>query len=677
MEQTIVQAVLSHGEKTPEKLAVAFKNLSTTYGELCSQLKQTAELLHYKYGVQPGDMVMLSAVSKPEYVVTLLGIQYLGAVSVPVDKAAKDTNILDVYNFIQPRLLITDANVDVPDKISLKSLFYEAVEMKSNRPLEYVVPRAQSVAEILFTTGTTGKPKGAMLTYKNIVASTANTRDGVGMLPSDVVLIPLPLNHSVGMRVLRTALYLGASIVIQNGFTFAKELEKNIEKFDCTGLVSVPASIEVVYRQMQDKFSEVLRKLRYIEFGAGSLSYDMKKRLTKLLPETTIINTWGSTETGGAIFLNVSAHPEKLTSLGKPVPNVKLKIVDAQGNTIQAHDIDTAGRMALQGPMQMAGYYKSPEQTAQTIVDGWLYTNDMVYTDEDGYVYMLGRADDIINVGGEKVSPIEVENIAQENEHVRECACIGVEDPEGILGKVPVLYVVPEDGGYREKELARFLAEKMEKYKLPQRYLLLDALPRNRMKKLDRKALYRMWKERDDESLNNAVLLNLKQRRSVRDFTDECISRSKLEAIVQTGIYAPSGHNMQTWRFTVMQGAERIARLKEVTAMVAKRCGVYFYGFNTPKAVILISNDRRNENGIQDCSCAAENIMLAANSLGIGSVWINALRTICDEPEIRALLQEYGIPDTHIVWAMLAMGYPAKESKMLAKKKNVIRWIDD
>lgn len=677
MEHTIVQAVLSHGETMPEHLAVAYKNERITYRELCTRVKNAAKLLHYKYGVQSGDLVMLSAVSKPEYVVILLGIQYLGAVSVPIDKAAKEANILDVYNFINPRLLITDAKVNVPNKISLKLLNGEITSEKINEPLAYAQPQEQAVAEILFTTGTTGKPKGAMLTYGNIAASTANTRDGVGMLPSDVVLIPLPLNHSVGMRVLRTSLYLGASIIIQNGFTFAKELENNISAFGCTGLVSVPASIEVVYRQMQDKFAEVLGKLRYIEFGAGSLSYDMKKKLTKILPKTTIINTWGSTETGGAIFLNVSKHPDKLTSLGKPAPSVRLKVVDEHGNAIQAHDINTAGRMVLQGPMQMAGYYKSPEQSAQTLVDGWLYTNDMVYTDEDDYVYMLGRADDIINVGGEKVSPIEVENIAQENESVRECACIGVDDPEGILGRVPILYVVPEGNKFEEKALVKFLAEKLEKYKLPQRYLLIDELPRNRMKKLDRKALYRMWEEDGDEPLNNAVLLNLKQRRSVRDFTDESISKSKLKAIVQAGIYAPSGHNMQTWRFTVMQKPERIARLKEVTASVAKRCGVYFYGFNEPKAVILVSNDRRNANSIQDSSCAAENIMLAASSLGIGSVWINALHAICDEPEIRTLLQEYGIPDTHIVWATLALGYPAKEAKLLAKKKNVIYWIDD
>lgn len=677
MDQTIVEAVLSHGRETPDKLAVGFKQRKLTYADVCHEMKQAAALLHTRYGVQKGDLVMLSAVSKPEYVVLLLGIQYLGAVSVPIDKSAKEANILDVYDFIHPKLLITDSKLtsERPGKISLKECYADLRTMQEIAA-DYSLPQENDLAEILFTTGTTGKPKGGMLTYGCLLASTRNTWHGVGMRAEDILLLPLPLNHSVGMRELRTVLYIGASVILQNGFTFAKELEKNIIDYGCTCLVNVPATIEVVYRQMQDAFAEVLGRLRYIEFGAGSLSYEMKKRLCSILPKTEIYNTWGSTETGGAIFLNVSRHPDKLTSLGKPAEGVHLKVLDAEGKEIKAHDIGSAGRMALQGKMQMAGYYNMPEQTAQTLVEGWLLTNDMVYTDADGYVYMLGRADDIINVGGEKVSPIEVENLAQEFEQIRECACIGVPDSKGILGQVPILYVVPESGTFEEKELLKFLAAKMEKYKLPQSCVLIDELPRNRMKKLDRKALHRLWESQGAAPVMNDVILNIRSRRSLRDFTEREIARSTLKMIVETGIYAPSGHNMQTWKFTVTQDPKKIAFFKKTVERVAKEKKVYFYGFNAPKAMILISNDRRNADGIQDASCAAQNMMLAAHSLGVGSVWINALMTICDEPEIRTLLREYGIPDTHIVWATLAMGYPANQGKMLAKKTGVIRWLE-
>ena len=173
-------------------------------------------------------------------------------------------------------------------------------------------------------------------------------------------------------------------------------------------------------------------------------------------------------------------------------------MIDTEGNDIteKARDIDSAGRMVLRGDMQMMGYYKMPEATAEALVDGWLYTNDIIYTDEDGYVYMLGRADDIINVGGEKVSPLEVENVAQEFEEIRECACIGIKDPDDVLGQIPVLFVVPENKEFHPELLTRFMSARVEKYKLPLRFEIIEELPRNRMQKLNRKELHRMWDEK-------------------------------------------------------------------------------------------------------------------------------------------------------------------------------------
>ena len=505
MYQTIVQAVLSHGEETPDKMAIGFQKTQVTYGQLCSQVKAMAVRLALEYGVQKGDFVMLQGVSKPDYVVAYLAIQYLGAVSIPTDKAAKEENILDVYRYTQPRVMLTDLPITADDvnMVSLEKLYEDVAVETQEKGVEetvppYTLPEASAAAEILFTTGTTGKPKGTMLSIGNIYASMHNTWHGVGMITEDCVLIPLPLNHSLGMRVLRTALYIGASVVIQNGFTFAKEIDNNITEFSCTGMVSVPASMELMYRQMRRHFQRIMGQLRYIEVGAGSLGYAMKKKLIEEIPNTRVVNTWGSTETGGAIFLCIPEHPDKLTSLGHPIDTVELKVIDTEGNDIteKARDIDSAGRMVLRGDMQMMGYYKMPEATAEALVDGWLYTNDIIYTDEDGYVYMLGRADDIINVGGEKVSPLEVENVAQEFEEIRECACIGIKDPDDMLGQIPVLFVVPENKEFHPELLTRFMSARVEKYKLPLRFEIIEELPRNRMQKLNRKELHRMWDEK-------------------------------------------------------------------------------------------------------------------------------------------------------------------------------------
>lgn len=278
-------------------------------------------------------------------------------------------------------------------------------------------------------------------------------------------------------------------------------------------------------------------------------------------------------------------------------------------------------------------------------------------------------------MGGEKVSPIEVENIAFQYEGVKDCACIGVSDPEGLFGQIPVLYVVSDEKTYNEKDMVDFLLSRLPRHSLPKKFIEVEQIPRNWMGKLDRKALHSMWEQMGDESLVNPVIRTLFTRRSIREFGDKEIPMPIMEIILKAGRYAPSGHNMQTWRFTVIRNSGEIARIKEIVGSTAKEKKVYFYGFQNPQNLILISNDRRNRYGIQDASCAAENIMLAAWSYGIGSVWLNPLMTLCDEPEIREILDGYGIASEHIVWAMIAIGYPKNSGKLLAKKEDVIGWV--
>ena len=258
-------------------------------------------------------------------------------------------------------------------------------------------------------------------------------------------------------------------------------------------MVIVPASLELTRSQMQENFREIVGRLRYIEVGAGSLSLRQRRDYTRILPDTQIGNTWGSSETGGALFTRVNdiaADPVRCVTIGRPLESVEVIALGQDGEILAHTDEEHPGRLALRGDMVMSGYMNRPEATRDALRDGWLVTNDLVYMGDDGYVYMLGRADDIINVGGEKVSPVEVENIASEYEAMRECACIGV--PDDVLGQIPVLLVV-ENEGFSLDELKVYLSSRMERFKVPQKYLSIPALPRNRMKKPDRKEMRRLW----------------------------------------------------------------------------------------------------------------------------------------------------------------------------------------
>jgi nitroreductase len=171
----------------------------------------------------------------------------------------------------------------------------------------------------------------------------------------------------------------------------------------------------------------------------------------------------------------------------------------------------------------------------------------------------------------------------------------------------------------------------------------------------------------------NEVLQNILTRRSVREFKDEQIKDEELDLILKAGIYAPSGMNKQSWQFTVVQNKEKIELLaKVVREALGRDAG---YNFYEPPTLIMLSNDKDNTNGLADCSCALENIFLMASSLGIGSCWINQLKTICDENEVREVLRSFDIPENHIVWGIASIGYPNSESKTHERKDGVIKFV--
>ena len=682
MVDTLVNRIIDLSFETPDKLAVAFKSDKLTYKELAYTAAGMSRVLK-EYGVVSGDNVSYSATSKVETIVIYLAIHMAGAVAVFLDKNAAPQSMADIYEASRSKVLLTDKPLKEHESrcnlFSLKGAYQKACDYATQIADidEYrISPDEDELSELLFTSGTTGKPKGVMLSYKSVINILQNTIDGIGISEDDILLMPLPLNHSFALRVTRAILYKGATLVLQNGFTFAKAVEDNVKQYKCNSMACVPASYEVMRGQMQDRFPEILGNMRFIEFGAGSLSVQQRRTITGLIPDVTIFNTWGSSESGGAIFCNVSdvvKNEKYIGALGRPLDGkVEVKIINADGEAIDSSQ-DNPGRMAIRGDMKMVGYWDNEEETSKTLKDDWLLTGDMAYL-LDGYVFMLGRADNIINVGGEKVSPIEVENLAGQYPGIRECACIGVADPAGVLGQIPVLFVVG-DSTVKAEDIKKFLSERTERYKIPAEFRFIDKLPRNRMKKVDYREIKKMYESSGNEELMNDTIRTILSRRSVRRFTDKDIPADMLDMILKCGYYAPSGHNMQSWRFTVVNKKQDIDRLKTVTEKAAKEHNVNFYGFENPKVLILVSNDKRNPDGCQDASTAAENMMLAANSYGIGSVWLNPLMTLRDASPVKELLDEFGVPENHVVWATIALGYPEAPGVLLQKNEKVVKFV--
>ncbi len=490
---TVVGAILENALKTPDKTAVAKGDIKLSYKEFSEKIKSEASRL-LSLGIKRGDRVLITAYSSLEYVISFFALEYIGAAPVPVDKTFREETLLKNYNYIKPKAFLTDLELKGGEfNILPLCVLNKTFENNEGAP-SYTEPNENSTAEILFTTGTTGEPKGVVLSYRAIKAITLNTKEGLGIEPSDIVLLPLPLSSSLGLRCLRTNLYAGGSVILCDGFSFPREIKTNMEKYSCTGVTLVPASVELLLRLMGDKFAVVFNKLRFIDIGAGSLSSGTKEKLLNALPDTKIYNTWGSTETGGVIFLDLKKYPQKKNSLGKPLNSAEIKILDEDGKEKDAFSQETAGRLTIKGDMIMDGYFNRPETNLKTIKDGALYTNDLVYKDSDGFIYMSGRTDDIINSGGKKISPVEIENTASSYRDMRECAVIGTDDKNGVLGQIPLLFAVPETGEIDANDLKRFLSSRLEKYKVPKEYIFLKELPRNRMKKIDRNELRKIAK---------------------------------------------------------------------------------------------------------------------------------------------------------------------------------------
>lgn len=680
---TLLRRIFELANDAPERIAVCFKEKQISYLELAEQTIKCGLKLK-DMGTKSGDRVVFSAISKPEMFIMYLGIQYAKGVAVFLDKNATAETAKVICDDTSAFVCFSNKKIENNncDTYLLKS-FYEEItnsilEIDIKEELEkYEMPEENELAEMIFTTGTTGKPKGVMLSYKSVYNIMQNTIEGIDMCEDERVLVPLPLNHSFALRVVRSVLYLSGMVVLQNGIGFGMEILKNQETYNCTGIALVTASFDILEGQMQDRFAEIMGRFKYIEVSAGNLPINWRKKLTRMLPNTVIHNTWGSSESGGALFLNVTdaiSNGVHEIATGHPLPSVEICTLDENGNAFISSK-DNPGRLALKGDMVMLGYWNRPDLNKDIFKDGWLLTSDVVYTDSEGYVYMLGRIDDIINIGGEKVSPIEVEAVACEYDGIKECACIGVEDKKGSMGYVATLFVVSSKAIFSEDEIKKFLSTKLERYKIPTYYKPVSELPRNGMGKIDRKTLKQIWDEECENSLFNPVIQAIFSRRTIRNFTEKKIPEDVLGMILKAGYMAPSGHNMQTWRFTVLTENEKIEELKNISKKTADKKDVYFYGFNNPSAIILVSNDERNPYGCQDSSAAAENIFLAAWSYGIGSVWLNPLMTLRNEDPVKTLLDSYGIPENHKIWCMIGLGYPVAEGKLLARNKDVIKYV--
>lgn len=510
---SIVEALKINAEKTPDKLCVGDKKNQVTYKEFWNMVKKAVVYLQEK-GVQKGDMVVIRGAQKVEFLLGVFGVQLAGGAVCPLEKAIKDDRIMEIMNFVDSNIYLAEKPVKntTVNNISLKEMFKvvqnnEAVTPNENTDnsenvvlnessdsseavssKEFSLPASDDLSEILFTTGTTGKSKGIEVTFGCNVAIAQNVIDSVGMEKDEIELITTPINHSLAIRRSYGAIYNGSSIVLTDGIKFVEDFFKLLDRYKITAITFVPAILEQVLKFAKDRFATYDNQFHYIQLGSAPLSETNKEILTKMFPTTRLYNTYGATESGCTVILEFSKYGHKKKCIGRTTVNTEILFVDDKRNIVEA-SLEKPGILAFKGKMNMRSYYKEPEITKEVMDEkGVVYTNDLGYLGEDGLVYLLGRQGDVINMGGIKIAPTEIEEVAMKHEMIKDCACIPIKDE--ITGEAPKLFVTLNEG-YQldQKELSKYLLSKLESLKVPKTFEVIDEIPRTFNGKIIRKQL--------------------------------------------------------------------------------------------------------------------------------------------------------------------------------------------
>ena len=468
---TILHYIQKYAQTQPDTMAVCELRKSVTYKEYWSSIRKTAGVL-MGMGIRKGDHVMLRCTQNIDYLTVFSALQYMQALVIPVEKSTSVERVLEIGGRVDSECLISDKEADGISSIKIKDIIARA---KDADEADLELPGENDRSMLLFTTGTTGSSKGVVMLHRGDVGIAGNVIEGTSMKKGNVEIIPMPLNHSFGIRRYQSDMVNGGTVCLMDGMVFIGTLWKLVEKYGATTMAISPASLGMIFHLSDERIADYADQLDYIQIGSAPLAEADKEKLLRLLPDTRLYNFYGSSEAGCACILEFSGNGNKTGCIGRPTVNSIVRFTDDAGNVVENGSPEAPALLSWGGSIVMEGYYNDPDLTAETLVGGYVRTKDLAYLDEDGDCILVGRADDVINYGGSKISPAEIENLALGYEYIDDVAFTSISDP--ITGELPVILVIQKDG-YDEAEFERFLTDRLESYKLPRKYIYVDNIPK-------------------------------------------------------------------------------------------------------------------------------------------------------------------------------------------------------
>lgn len=490
-------------ERDPAHEALVYEGKRISYGELAQMVDTLAFQWKEEYGLRRGDRVMLLLRNTPEFVISFFAASQVGAISVPTNTRLKAPEIDYILQDCQPSILVAEPELwervsQVKDHarnlwaifitgaegVAGASLFSDLILRPASQKI-HVPATEEDVNSILYTSGTTGSPKGAMLCHRNFIANSMNCQALCHLSSEDKLLIMAPMFHVTALNSqLIKIIHAGATGVLMRAFK-TEDILDTVEREQITEMTGVPAMYSMML-QSPSVDRRNLTSLRYCGYGGAPAPVELIKTLKEKFPTWRLRNVYGLTEASS--WVTMLPHEETTTrpdSVGLPVPVARLQIVDDRGNEVPQGEV---GEVLIKGPNIFKGYWKNPVATAESLKEGWLYTGDLGRFDEEGYLYVVDRKKEMVIRGGENVYCIEVENVLYQHPKVAEAAVTGAPDP--IYGEVVKAAVVLEKNQQAtEGEIQEFCKKFLADYKVPKFVCFIDELPRNPAGKVIKKAL--------------------------------------------------------------------------------------------------------------------------------------------------------------------------------------------
>lgn len=465
----LLTSLYENVRKTPEKPALIFTDgTPVTYSELWEEVGKAAVRLQSL--AEAGQNIMLAGDKSKDFVIWYLAAHAAGVRAVIVDAKTNAAHLDHYITTTSPVALFgleQDGISQLPAIVELAETpgweTYKAPEITDREP-----------ADIMFTSGTTGEPKGVMLSHRNIYASATNINLFIGNTAEDTELIGLPLVHSFGLGRLRCNLIKGATVVLHDGFGNLPKVFAAIEKYGVTGFGMVPAVWNYIVRFSGERIARFADRIRYIEIGSAAMPEEEKERLMRLFPDTRICMHYGLTEASRSLFTEFHSAPNLRTIGTSANPSeVEVGIFDETGHPV---DDGEEGELCVKGNMVISSYL-NPAQNADAFFGDWFRTGDWGSRDKDGLFYLASRKKDLINVGGKKVSPVEIEDVL-EKIGVGESMCVAIPDPKGVLGSVPKVLLVKGTFTKPLEQIREELRGVLEPYKFPAGFEVVDSIPK-------------------------------------------------------------------------------------------------------------------------------------------------------------------------------------------------------